>query len=116
MTKIKNGKTMNPQVCMSAAAAAATARKSIKYLYIGLENGQTCLGATAAPTATSVGAGTCTVPCAGNVKGGPVQTCGGKLQYNMYASMAVGGANVAAVNYPVAALKLDADGDYDSSP
>ncbi len=54
--------------------------------------------------------------CAGNKKGGPIETCGGKLQYNMYTGVNIGGAFVAGFGTgPVATLTLDSDSDYDNN-
>jgi len=74
---------------MSAAKAALTAVPATTYHYIGLEAGSLCYGGTTAPVAPTslTGVNACTSTCVGAALGAPVQTCGGPLQFNMYASV-----------------------------
>lgn len=87
MVAITTAKTMNPSICIAAAKAALTAVNPVTYHYIGVEAGSECYGATAAPLKPTslTGVKACTSTCVGGSK--PAQTCGGKLQYNLYASV-----------------------------
>jgi hypothetical protein len=84
MITIVTSKTMNPSLCAEFAQAFLTANPPTTYTYIGVEAGSKCLGATSIPPnpASLVGRKACPKKCVGS----PTQSCGGKLQYNLYAS------------------------------
>jgi iron transport multicopper oxidase len=82
--------SMNPGFCISVASARLIF--STTYHYAAVEYGRECYGATDPPPAPTslIGSKACTMTCKGNIPGGAVETCGGRLQYNLYASVTDG--------------------------
>lgn len=81
---------MNPAVCIAAARSRLAASPATTYRYVGVEYGRECYGATVAPApipTSLVGKKACTMTCKGNVPGAAVETCGGQMQFNLYASV-----------------------------
>jgi len=82
--------SVNPGYCISVASTRLGFGTT--YRYAGVEYGRECYGATDPPPAPTslIGSKACTMTCKGNEPGGPVDTCGGRLQYNLYASVTDG--------------------------
>jgi iron transport multicopper oxidase len=89
MKNIVRTNDMTPEYCISAAEARLTAVPATTYHYVGVEYGRECYGATAAPSAPTslVGRKACTMTCKGNERHSAVEICGGRMQYNLYASV-----------------------------
>lgn len=80
---------MTPDLCISIAKEAASGPTPTVYHYIGLEYGRECYSNTIAPASPTslVGKQACTIPCLGNTS----EVCGGRLMYDLWASVTSGG-------------------------
>jgi iron transport multicopper oxidase len=77
--------SMSPELCIDLVKARLTAVPATTYLYVGLEYGRECYAYTVAPSpepTSLAGKNACTIPCMGN-KG---EKCGGRAQYNLWAT------------------------------